>query len=121
MPQVYDINTSGDTDGITPHGRTYVPLRYTETEADALRVGLFLLLSTQLGSYKLDKKFGLNIHMLLDPETSDAERSAIVAEACMSFPGVTGVSEGPTVTTEGGTATINVKLDTIHGPVALVV
>ena len=88
---------------------------------DSLRVGLFLMLSTQLGSYKLDKKFGLNIHLLLDPETSDGERSAIVAEACMSFPGVTGIKEGPTVTVSGGTATINVELDTIYGPVSLTV
>jgi hypothetical protein len=92
-----------------------------KTDADTLRVGLFLLLSTQLGSYKLDRKFGLNIHLLLDPETSDGERSAIVAETCMSFPGVTGVVEGPTVSIASGTATINVRLDTIYGPVALVV
>ncbi len=119
MQQVYDMNTSGDLDGITPHGRTYIPLRLTETEADTIRVGLFLVLSTQLGSYHLDETLGIDHQLLLDPETTDAERSAIVAEACLKFPGVTGILDGPTVLIVEGEARISVKLSTASGTITV--
>jgi hypothetical protein len=120
LSPVYDINTSGETDGITEHGRTYSPLRLTDTEADTIRVGLFLVLSTQIGAYHLDETLGLNHELLLDKDTTDGERSAIVAECCLKFPGVTGILDGPAVEIEDGLVAITVSLSTVAGPISLV-
>lgn len=112
-----DINTSLDTvDGAEP-GQAFIPPRYTTTRADEIRVGVFLLLATRRTTYAFDTREGLDYEELLDPSTSDAERAANVAEVVASFPGVTGISEGPTVTIsdDGTAATITLRATVADG------
>ena len=120
MP-VIDINTSDLTvDGTAP-GQTFQPTRYTTRQADEIRVGIWTLLSTVQGTYRLDLAQGLDVEEILNPQTSDAERSALVAEIVLGFPGVTGILAGPTVTFSDDLLEwqIDVTAQTVDGPVAV--
>lgn len=114
MP-VIDINTSDQTVDGTPAGQTFQPTRYTTTQADEIRVGVWMLLSTIRGTYRMDLTQGLDVEEILDPATSDAERSALVSEIVLGFPGVTGITSGPTVTIADGLISIVVTATTADG------
>lgn len=115
--RTYDINTSGETVGTTPAGQTFQPLRYTTTKVDEIRVGVWLQLKTILGAYAFNTETdGLDVEAILDPATSDAERSALVADAVLRYPGVLGFLDGPTVTVEdGSTVAIEFTAETAEG------
>ena len=120
MP-VIDINTSDLTvDGTAP-GQTFQPTRYTTSQADEIRVGIWLLLSTVQSTYRLDLVQGLDVEEILSPQTSDAERSAIVAEIVLGFPGVTGIIAGPTVTFSDDLLEwqLDVTAQTVDGPISV--
>ncbi len=116
-----DINTSQETVNGAEPGQAFIPPRYTTTRADEIRVGVYLQLRTRLGSYRFDLTDGLDYEDLLDPSTSDAERAAQVAEVVSAFPGVTGISEGPTVVVDGAEATITLTATTEDGSFTLTV
>lgn len=116
-----DINTSDQTiDGALP-GETFRPLRYTESERDAIRVGVWTQLRTVFDTYAFDRGQGLDVETILDPATSDAERSALVADVVLAYPGVLSITDGPTVTVvDGSLASISLRALTADGPIALV-
>lgn len=121
--QTVDINTTDKTVDGTPPQETFRPLRYTETDRDTIRVALWSQLSTILGQYRMDIEQGLDVELILDPGTSDAEREALVADVVLSFPGVTGIAEGPTLelSDDGQILSISVTANTVEGLVGLVV
>lgn len=115
-----DVNTSDETVDGTPPGQTFQPLRYTTTRRDEIRVGIWTLLLTPLGSYRLIESQGLDIESILDPSASDAERAALVGEIVLGFPGVTAILEGPTVVIQNGIlASISVRAETVDGPIEI--
>ena len=118
--QTFDINTSDETiDGTLP-GETFRPLRYTTTERDSIRVGVWVQLRTVIGEYQFDLEQGLDAETILDPVTSDAERTALVANLVLGYPGVTAILEGPTVVIEGGSiVSISVRAQTADGEFAV--
>jgi hypothetical protein len=116
---VIDINTRDITVDGAPPGRTFQPTRYTTTRRDEIRVGLWELLSTIQGTYRMGVSQGLDIEEILSPSTSDAERSALVAEVVLGYPGVTGILAGPVVAFDGTTYAITVTANTVDGPVAV--
>lgn len=121
MVPVLDLNTSDEPIDGTPPGRVFQPPRYTTTIRDTTRVSLWSLLSTMLGTYVFDTEQGLDGEDILDPTTSDEERAAIVAEVVLGYPGVTGLVDGPTVTTseDGSTVTIELTASAEDGPFQL--
>lgn len=117
----YDINTSAETIDGTQPGQTFRPLRYV-TGANAVRCSLWSSLSTIAGTLPFDLDDGLEIEAILDPSTSDAERSALVGDVVLDFPDVTGISDGPTVVIiDGELISITLTAETVYGPVSLVV
>ena len=121
MASTIDVNTSGETVEGTPPGRTFSPLRYTTTLRDTIRVGLWMVLSTNLGTYQFDTSSGVDMDLIMDPSTSDAERSAQVGDVILAYSGVVAITEGPTVILlDGGTTvSITVTAETIDGPITL--
>ncbi|HUV47365.1 MAG TPA: hypothetical protein VMX11_00185 [Actinomycetes bacterium] len=104
MAATFDINTTDTVapDGTLP-GQTVFPLRYTTTEADTIRVGLWCVLSTIVGTLQFDTEEGLDVLAMLSPTTSDAERSSLVRDPILAYPGVAAIDEEPIVaTTEQG-------------------
>jgi hypothetical protein len=118
---VIDINTSDLTvDGAAP-GQAFQPTRYTNRRADDIRVGVWEILSTVKGTYRLDLNQGLDVEEIMNPATSDAERSALVAEIVLGFPGVTGIITGPTVTFDDDLLEwqIDVTANTVDGAISV--
>ena len=121
MNRTIDVNTSDETVDNTPSGQTFRPDRYTTTTRDFIRVGVWTQLQTLVGTYRFDLEQGLDAELILDPGTSESERSALVAEVILRYPGVTAILEGPTVTIEDGTiARIEVTCLTVDGELSLV-
>ena len=83
MAMTWDMVTSGSTAGTVIR-----PPRYTETEDDATRVRVWLRLATPRGEYALDVRQGLDHRRMLDPDTTDAERAALVRAEDIRDPGV---------------------------------
>lgn len=121
--KTFDINTSDQEVDGTPPGQTFRPLRYTATTLDEIRVGVWLLLNTWIGTYRFDTEQGLDVEAIQDPITSDAEAGELVVDVVLSYPGVLRISKGPEVTrSEGGKViSISVSADTVAGPISFVV
>jgi hypothetical protein len=92
MPATWDMHTSGDS-----AGQLIRPLQYTATEADATRVRLYLMLSTNLGTWRFDTEVGLDYSRIFDPLTSDNERTALVRDIVLDDPGIASILVGPEV------------------------
>lgn len=115
--RVIDVNTSAETIDGTPPGQVFSPMRYTSTTRDMIRVSVWLVLATIAGAYQLDVTQGLDVLAMLDGNTSEAERAALVAEVVLGIKGVTGILEGPIVTVTGATLSVFVRASTIDGPI----
>lgn len=98
----FDMNTSLVTVDGAPPGEWYRPLRYTTTKANSIRVGVYVMLATPLGTYDLDTQLGQDMETILDPLTSDAERGALVADVVGRYPGVDSIEGEPIVTIVNG-------------------
>jgi hypothetical protein len=121
--QTFDMNTSDVVvDGAQP-GHSFQPFRYTQTKLDEIRVGVWLLLTTWLGTYKWDVDEGLDVEAIQDPITSDAEAGELVADVVLSYPGVERITLGPTVTRSdaGKVITIDVEAQTVAGTIGFAV
>ncbi len=120
MVQTFDMNTSDEVvDGAQPY-HTFQPFRYTTDLLGEIRVGVWLLLVTWLGTYKFDVNQGLDVEAIQDPITSDAEAGELVTDVVLSYPGVLRITEGPTVTRsdEGTLISIFVEAETVAGPIS---
>lgn len=111
----FDMITSGDEAGTIVR-----PLTYTTTDDDATRVAVFCQLSTPVTKYLYATDEGLDIERILDPNTTDEERGALVRDVVLSNPRVEAVISGPTVTVDydadpGAEVTIEVTFRTITG------
>ncbi len=101
----WDMHTSGDDSGQVKR-----PLVYTATDDDATRVKVYLRLATELGTHKLRMREGLDRERILDANTTDAERGAIVAALVFEDPRVVAITTGPTVAVDLLTAEVSVTL-----------
>ena len=118
MGATFDINTSAETVDGTPPRRTFQPLRYTTSTLDEARVGVWLLLSTWLGTSRLATDEGFDYESAQDPDTSDAEIGELAANVALSYPAVTSVSVGPDVSRDedGTLLSISMTCETAEGP-----
>lgn len=116
----YDVNTSDKAVDGTPPGQTFRPLRYTQRKRDTIRVGVWMLLQTLKNTYRMNLELGLDAELIMDPETSDAERSALVADVVERYPGVVGFDSGPTVSLgDDGQIALSMVVLTEDGPFSL--
>jgi len=115
---VWDIDTDADPPALV-HPLVYV------TGSEAVRVRVWMKLATPLGGNALDTKDGLDHRRLMQPDTSDAERSAMVREAVLDVEGVAEITGEPDVSVDfdvepGPRLSIKVEARTIYDdPIAV--
>ncbi len=95
--QTWDMITSGPDAGTVIH-----PPTYTTTEDQATRVQVYLSITTELGSWRLDTSEGLDHERILQPTTSDREREQLLTELVLDHARVTAVTEASVVTAKDG-------------------
>jgi hypothetical protein len=76
---------------------TVQPTRYTQTDEDTVRVSVALELAEWVGNDKYDQTVGVDVVTFLDGETSDSERTRIIARVVRNNKYVTGFTVEPTV------------------------
>ena len=91
VAKIIDIDTT-----VHPY-RTVQPTRYTLTDDDTARVSVGLDLQEVLGGDKFDVTNGLDAIVMLDGETSDAERAAEVGRIVLANKLVADLAEEPAV------------------------
>jgi hypothetical protein len=101
-------------------GELVRPLAYTTDDDNATRVEVYLQLATPFGKYVFNTDEGLDYDRILDPNTSDEERGALVRDVVLAHPRVESVVAGPIVTVDneaanGPRVTIKVTFRTITG------
>lgn len=71
-------------------------------------------------AHQVNLELGLDAELIMDPETSDAERSALVADVVERYPGVVGFDSGPTVSLgDDGQIALSMVVLTEDGPFSL--